>query len=151
MKKYEASEILIKAIKIFEGYRSAAYKDAKGVWTIGYGHTGDSKRGYVRQGQKCTEAKAEEWLRKDIAIATAYVNKQGCCKTQGQFDALVDFAYNLGTGNLGRSTLLKKVKHGAPVAQVQAEFRKWVYSGGKILQGLVRRRNWEAIRYADED
>ena len=97
---------------------------------------------------RCTRAEAEQWLRQDLAPAEAYVNTIPEVNTQGKFDALVDFAYNLGLGNLKSSTLLKKIKAGAPVEDVQAQFRRWVYAGGKRLKGLVKRREWEVQRWA---
>ena len=78
-----------------------------------------------------------------------FINGIPKVKTQGQFDALVSFAYNVGVGNLKRSTLLKKIMHDAPAAEIQREFMKWVYSGGKKLDGLVTRRRWEAQRWAE--
>lgn len=99
----KSSEILIQKIKEFEGLRLKSYKDSAGVWTIGYGHT----RG-VKSGQVITEKQAESLLRGDLLGSEKYVNGLGLSFSQGQFDALVDFVYNLGTGSLGRSTLLKK-------------------------------------------
>ena len=139
----KASDLLINALKQFEGYRDTAYLDSASVATIGWGHT----KG-VKLGMRCTRAEAEQWLRQDLAPAEAYVNTIPEVNTQGKFDALVDFAYNLGLGNLKSSTLLKKIKAGAPVEDVQAQFRRWVYAGGKWLKGLVKRREWEAQRWA---
>ena len=90
-----ASYILISKLKEFEGLRLRAYKDSVGVWTIGYGHT----RG-VKAGQTITEKQAESLLRGDLLISEKYVNGLGFSFSQGQFDALVDFAYNLGTDSL---------------------------------------------------
>lgn len=139
-----ASDILIEAIKGFEGFRAEAYKCPAGVWTIGYGHTAG-----VKKGQKVSKAQAEELLRKDLSRTEDYVNKLGVCKMQGQFDALVDFAYNIGMSALGSSTLIKKIRAGAPTAEIQAQFRRWVYAGKKLLPGLVRRREWEAKRWTE--
>ena len=88
-------------------------------------------------------------VRGDLREVEAQVNYLGVCETQGQFAALVSFAFNLGIGNLRRSTLLKKIRHRAPTEQVQAEFRRWNKAGGKVLEGLVRRREWEARRWAE--
>lgn len=138
----KASDILIEKIKEFEGLKLESYKCPSGVWTIGYGHT----RG-VKKGQKITEAQAAELLVGDLLPVEQYVDALKVCRTQGQFDALVDFAFNLGTGALQRSTLLAKVRCGAPDKEIQAEFRRWVYAGGKVLDGLVKRREWEAHRW----
>lgn len=141
---FMASEELKEKIKEFEGCRLRAYQDTRGVWTIGVGHT----KG-VRAGMRISKARAEEYLTEDLGVAVRYVNGLGVCKTQGQFDALVDFAFNLGVRSLARSTLLYKIRIGAPVSEIQGEFRRWVYSGRKRLPGLVRRREWEAHRWAE--
>lgn len=140
---FTPSEVLRAKIKEFEGVRQRAYQDSKGVWTIGAGHT----KG-VRKGMWITLAQVDEYLTQDLATASNYVNRLNVCKTQGQFDALTDFAFNLGTKSLAHSTLLYKIKTGAPTAEIQRQFRRWVYSGKTKLAGLVKRRNWEAERWA---
>ena len=140
----KASELLIGKIKEFEGYSDTAYKCAAGVWTCGYGTT----KG-ITPTTRCTRAEAEQWLLRDLAPVEAYVNTIPEVNTQGKYDALVDFAYNLGLGNLKQSTLLRKIKEGAPTGDIQEQFRRWVYAGGKVLKGLVKRREWEAQRWAE--
>ena len=140
----KASELLVGKIKEFEGYSNTAYKCAAGVWTCGYGTT----KG-ITPTTRCTRAEAEQWLLRDLAPVEAYVNTIPEVNTQGKFDALVDFAYNLGLVNLKQSTLLRKIKEGAPTGDIQEQFRRWVYAGGKVLKGLVRRREWEAQRWAE--
>lgn len=138
----KASDILLNKIVEFEGLKLKAYKCPSGVWTIGVGHTLN-----VKQGQVITKDKAMQFLREDLARFENVVNKLGVCKTQGQFDALVDFAFNAGGANLLSSTLLKKIKAGAPRAEIEHEFSRWVYAKGVKLNGLVKRRSWEAMRY----
>ena len=138
----KSSDLLLNKIIDFEGCKLTAYKCPAGVWTIGVGHT----KG-VKQGQKITEAQAISLLKGDLLPCENYVNNLGVCKTQGQFDALVDFCFNLGTGALGRSTLLKFIRQGKAEQYIRGEFAKWVKSGGKTLAGLVKRRAWEADRY----
>ena len=138
----KSSELLLNKIINFEGCKLTAYKCPAGVWTIGVGHT----KG-VKQGQKITEAQAISLLKGDLLPCENYVNNLGVCKTQGQFDALVDFCFNLGTGALSRSTLLKFIRQGKAEQYIRGEFAKWVKSGGKTLAGLVKRRAWEADRY----
>ena len=140
----EASDLLIKKITEFEGFSNTAYRCPAGKWTCGIGHTSG-----VTATTTCTRKEAEQWLKEDLAPVEAYVNTIEQVRTQGQYDALVDFAYNLGLGNLKSSTLLRKIKAGAPVAEIQEQFRRWVYAGGKKLKGLVRRREWEAQRWAE--
>ena len=98
----KSSELLLNKIIDFEGCKLTAYKCPAGVWTIGVGHT----KG-VKQGQTITEAQAMSLLKGDLLPCENYVNNLGVCKTQAEFDAIVDFAFNLGTAALGRSTLLK--------------------------------------------
>jgi len=138
----KASDILRSFIKQAEGYSACAYKDSAGILTIGYGHT----KGVVR-GMTITHNMAERFLDQDLLASERYVTTLNVCKTQGQFDALVDFCYNLGTGNLNRSTLLRMIRHGSTEAAIRNEFSKWVHAGGWILPGLVKRRQWEADRF----
>ena len=138
----KSSELLLNKIIEFEGCKLTAYKCPAGVWTIGVGHT----KG-VKQGQTITKAQAMSLLKGDLLPCENYVNNLGVCKTQGQFDALVDFAFNLGTAALGRSTLLKYIRAKKPEQYIREEFAKWVNSKGMRLKGLVIRRQWEADRY----
>lgn len=145
--RLRVSNLLIQKLKAFEGLRLVAYKPTKAErwWTIGYGHSA----GDVRAGMRINEEKAEELLRRDLFFVEKFVNGIPKVRTQGQFDALVSFAYNVGVGKLKSSTLLKKIMHDAPTAEIQREFMKWVNSGGKQLAGLVRRRRWEAERWTE--
>lgn len=136
------SDICFSKIREFEGLRLTAYKCPAGVWTIGFGHT----KG-VKMGQTITKAQAETLLRGDLLPCEEYVRGLNLELTQGQFDALVDFCFNLGTGTLGRSTLLQKIRTKADEQTIRGEFAKWVNSGGVRLQGLVKRRAWEADRF----
>lgn len=140
----KASDLLIKKIAEFEGFSTTAYTCAGGVVTIGYGHT----KG-VRINDRCTRNEAEQWLREDLAPIEAYVNTIPEVNTQGKADAVIDFCFNLGMGNFKGSTLLKKIKAGAPTEDIQAEFKRWVYAKKKVLKGLVKRREWEARRWAE--
>lgn len=144
-----ASKILIEKIKEFEGFRSTAYLCPAGILTIGYGHTMG-----VSRGQRITEPEAEELLIRDLRFYEGFVEKLGVTTRQHKFDALVDFAYNVGCSSLENSTLLKKIRRCAPTAEIRAEFRKWVYTtvGGKKkkLKGLVARREWEADRWENK-
>ena len=143
--RFRASDTLINKLKAFEGLQLVAYKPTKAErwYTIGYGHS----EGDVKEGMRITEEKAEELLKRDLFFVEKFVNGIPKIKTQGQFDALVSFTYNVGIGKLKSSTLLKKIMHDASTEEIQREFMRWVYSGGKQLGGLVRRRRWEAERY----
>ena len=138
----KASESLIQKLKEFEGLRLEAYLDAAGVPTIGYGHTR-----HVTLGDRLTEYWADQLLREDVRNVVRDISQLGVVRTQGQMDALVSFAFNLGIGRLLRSTLLKKIRSGASMHQIRKEFMRWVYADGKRLKGLEKRRQWEANRF----
>ena len=139
----EASENLIEKMKAFEGLRREAYRDAAGVLTIGYGHTGKD----VREGDRITPYWAEQLLLLDLKEFEMAVRRLKVARTQGQFDALVSLSFNIGVGRLTRSTLLKVICSGGSKTQIQREFKRWVYGGGKRLRGLEIRREWEARRF----
>ncbi len=125
-----------------EGLRLKAYRCTAGVLTIGYGHT----KG-VKAGDTCTVQQAIDWLREDVKEAERAVNAKGLKISQNQFDALVDFVFNLGDDKFSSSTLLKKLKANPNDPVIAAEFKKWVYSGGKKTDGLVIRRQKEIELY----
>lgn len=132
-------------IKQFEGYSDKAYPDpATGgdPWTIGYGTTKGVKRGMV-----VNAAQAEQMLREDVAKFESGVSSLITAPTtQGQFDAMVSLAYNIGLGNFGKSTLLKK--HNARCYTCAADqFRVWNRANGKVMNGLTRRRAAERQVY----
>lgn len=134
----------IKLIKKFEGFKPYTYLCPANILTIGYGHT----RG-VRLGQTCTEEEAEQFLKEDLELAEAEVNKvaEKVDLTQGQFDSLVSFTFNIGAGNFQTSTLRRKVLNNPADPSIKAEFGKWVYVRGKVNQGLQRRRLEESRLY----
>lgn len=138
-----ASEICIKKLKAFEGLRTEAYYDPAGVLTIGYGHTGPD----VSPGDVISEYWAEHLLRADLYETEKAVDELDVAKTQGQFDALVSFAYNLGINRLRTSSLLKTIREGGNMRAIKREFKKWVHAGDKTLRGLEKRRAWEAERF----
>lgn len=143
------SNVCVEFIKEYESLRLKAYKDAVGVWTIGWGTIQYPNGKRVKQGDTCTEAQAYEYLMyeintKSIAIQHHFFN---VAINQNMFDALVSFTYNLGVGALAKSTLLKKVKANPQDPAIRAEFNRWVNGGGKKLPGLVRRRKAEADLY----
>ncbi len=129
-------------IKEFEGLRLKAYKCPSGVWTIGYGHTEG-----ITAGISITEDQAEEFLRQDIETIETQINALNLSLTQNQFDALVSFVFNLGIGNFRKSRLLSLIKADPYDNAIMDEFLKWVYSGGRVLPGLQRRRLSEMKLY----
>lgn len=126
-----------------EALRLIAYPDPATLadpWTIGYGHTGDD----VYEGLVITEDRAVELLHQDIHFAEDAVKRLVTVElTQGQYDALVDFTFNVGVKNLEKSTLLYLVNAGK-MAEADEQFERWVHAGGHILKGLVTRRYKEA-------
>ena len=127
-------------LKKFEGCKLKAYRCPAGVCTIGYGHTSAAGDPVVHDGMTVTQMDAEAILRRDLVKYETAVRDMVKVKlTQNQFDVLVDFAYNAGVGNLKSSTMLKKVNAGQFDA-VPDELMKWTKGGGKVLPGLVRRR-----------
>ena len=129
----------INLIKHFEGCELEAYKCPAGVWTIGYGHI----KG-VQQGDVITEQQADDMLVEVLEEYENYIhNLVSCPLNQNQFDALVSWVYNLGSSNLQASTLLKVLNAG-DYAGVPAQMLRWNKAGGKVLEGLTRRRQAEA-------
>jgi|WetSurMetagenome_2_1015567.scaffolds.fasta_scaffold580823_2 lysozyme len=141
----KSSDILIEKIKEFEGVKLVAYKCPAGIPTIGVGHT----KG-VKMGQKIQMAQVNSLLRSDLSLIEVFLNKQPVKFTQGQFDALVDFAFNLGIGALSGSSLFKKALLKANDTEIKNEFMKWTHAAGKVLPGLVKRRQWESTRWCEK-
>jgi lysozyme len=129
----------------FEGCKLHSYLDVKGVWTIGYGHTGLG----ATPGAVITQEQADVLLMQDLQSAVDTVNSEvTVILTQSQFDALVDFVYNCGSGNFDHSTLLKLV-NAEEFHLASNEFVKWNKSGGIVYAGLTRRRQEETIEFKE--
>ena len=140
----------IQLIKDFEGLRLNAYKCSAGVATIGYGSTFYPDKSNVKMGDVLRDKQeAEILLINTLVDYDIYVSKytKSVNLTQYQFDALVSFAFNCGLGNLSKSTLLKKVLSNPNDKDIALEFAKWNKAGGKVVQGLVKRRQKEAELY----
>ena len=131
-------------LKKYEGCKLKAYRCPANVCTIGYGHTSAAGNPVVTDGMTITQKQCDDILRSDLVkYETAVHNMVQQPLNQHQFDVLVDFAYNAGIGALKSSTLLKKV-NAAKFDEVPAELMKWTKGGGKILPGLVKRRQAES-------
>ena len=150
--KARISDAALALIMRFEGCRLEAYRDAVGVWTIGYGHTSRAGPPQVRPGMRITEAEARDILRRDVErFARDVARVLGAdaeLLTPNQFGALVSFAYNVGIGNLKRSSVLKAVREGRH-DEVPRLLLLWTKARDpktgrlRTLRGLVRRRRAE--------
>jgi len=147
MPNLQTSAQMRQMIEHFEGCRLDAYQDVVGVWTIGYGHTGED----VEEGVSITQEEADQTLADDLGHFEDAVNGMVSDDTsQQQFDAMISFSYNLGEGALRGSTLRKK--HNAGDYQGAAlEFQRWNKAGGRPIAGLTRRRLAEAAVYGQGD
>lgn len=146
------TEIGLNLIKRFEGCKLKAYLCSAGVPTIGYGATYYKDGTKVKLGDKITQEEADELLNWMVdneyepfvkKVVTSEINPY-------QTDALSSFAYNCGTGNLKKSTLLKKVNADPNDPAIANEFAKWNKSKGQVLAGLTRRRKAETTLYFTE-
>ena len=138
----ETSSEGISLIQKFEGCELEAYQCSAGVWTIGYGHTKD-----VVEGMTITKEQAEQMLVDELHEYENYINEYvTVALSQNQFDALVSWVYNLGPANLKASTMLKVLNSGK-YEDVPAQIKRWNKAGGKVLEGLIRRREAEACLF----
>jgi lysozyme len=140
MANFTYSDAGLALTKKFEGLNLNSYQDQVGVWTIGYGHTGPTIHG----GLTITQDQADQLLQSDVASSVACVNRAVTSAiNQNQFDALVDFVFNLGCGALLSSTLLRDINAGNFAAAAQ-QFLLWDHARGVVIQGLLRRRQSES-------
>lgn len=138
----------IDLIKEFEGYSERVYLCPGGVYTIGYGHT----KG-VQVGDTCTREKAEEYLKDDLKdTEEAVLDLVDVPLTQNQFDALVSLVYNIGSGNFYDSTIRKVINYKvSDIDEYRRAWMMWVKAQGRVLKGLVRRREAEFKLFSSND
>lgn len=142
------TNVLSDLVKEFEGLRLQAYLDAANIWTIGYGLTRYPNGQKVKQGDTITRDQAEMYFKQTLQKFAQDVEDSIYSKVNNnQFAALVSFAYNNGITAFRESTLLKLVNQNPNNPKIRDEFKRWVYAKGKILNGLVRRREMEANLY----
>ena len=146
--RYTTSLAGIALIQEFEKCRLKAYLDGGGVWTIGWGTTRYPDGRRVKQGDVCTQAQADAWMRADVA-STEYAVDALTADTisQKQFDALVSLTYNIGTGGYKGSTLRRRVNINPNDPRIRPALMAWHYDNGKPIFGLWRRRHKEADFY----
>ena len=136
----------INLIKKYEGFRPQAYQDSVGVWTIGYGTTRINGEP-VKAGMTITQEQALQLVQQEVNKLWSQIESISRVNlNQNQMNALVDFAYNLGFNALKTSTLMKMVNAGDFTGAAN-QFSRWVYAGGKVLPGLVKRREAERILF----
>ena len=133
----------ISLIKEFEGLRLRAYDDGVGVWTIGIGTIRYPNGKRVQKGDVITEAQAEEYLKHDLNNFEKTINDVVKVPlTQNQYDAIVSLTYNIGAAAFSRSTLLKRLNN-KDYKGAADQFLVWNKAGGKVMRGLIRRREAE--------
>ena len=136
-------------IKEFEGWRSVAYRDPVGIWTIGYGHTAMAGPPVPVKGMRITKAEGEEILKRDLVkYENAVKRAVKVDVAQQQFDAMVSLCYNIGPGAFARSSVVKAVNR-RQWADAARRFHLWNKAGGRVLPGLVRRRAAEAALFSE--
>lgn len=138
------NEATIDLIKEFEGFRADAYKDAVGVWTIGYGTTARAGVGITpRQGMRVTEEEAEWYLQKAVDKFADQIRPHITAPiNDNEFGAFVSLAYNIGPGAFKKSSALRHFNAGDKERAAKS-ILLWNKAGGKVLKGLVRRREAE--------
>lgn len=136
------SETGLKLIRDFEGFSPTPYRCPAGLMTIGYGHVIDKSEAYTDAGISPKEA--ETLLKQDVNIVEQAIDRLvEVPLSQHQFDALVSLVYNIGTHAFEKSTLLRYLNAG-DTEKAAREFSRWVYSRGRVLQGLKARREAES-------
>ena len=138
-------------IRRFEGFRALAYRDAAGVWTIGFGHTSAAGAPHVRPDMKISRKEGLQILARDVeAFARGVERLLEVELTDCQFSALVSFAYNVGLENFRKSSVLRAVNQG-DFAAVPRRLSLWVKCRGRVLPGLVNRRAAEAAMFLSQN
>lgn len=144
MTSTSAEDVAATLAEPFEGFVPHPYQDSVGVWTIGYGSTRDAEGNPVTPNMApITQTEAHALMVRDLAAACGEIGRDVKVPlTVAEKAALEDFIYNLGAGNFRSSTLLRKLNQG-DYAGAAAEFDKWDMAGGRVLAGLLRRRQAE--------
>lgn len=136
----------LELIKRFEGFEPEIYLDAAGLPTIGYGHLLRPGEAEMFAGGISYEAATALLIKDVLSAERAVLRLIQVPLTDGQFDALVSFTFNLGSGALQRSTLRRKVNR-EEHADVPEQLMRWVWAGGRKLKGLIQRREFEVQFY----
>lgn len=140
--KIKSRRSLIEKIKEFEGFLPSYSSKLDGHATIGYGHVGK-----VNYGQPISREQAEVLLLLDVRKIEKQIDALKLGLSIERYESVVDFVYNLGICNFESSTLCKLMKKNPDDIRIKNEFQRWVYCNGRILEGLKKRRLWEAEHY----
>lgn len=140
--KIKSRRSLIEKIKEFEGFLSSYSSKLDGHATIGFGHVGK-----VNYGQPISREQAEVLLLFDVSNIEKQIDALKLGLSIERYESVVDFVYNLGIGNFKSSTLYRLMKKNPDDIRIKNEFQRWVYCNGRILEGLKKRRLWEAEHY----
>lgn len=144
----QVSQAGISLIIAFEGFKATAYQDLVGVWTVGYGSIIDASGKRVTAGTMVTKTEALALLQRDVKhLTTKLVARSNNHWTQGQLDALVSLAYNIGLSRLLKSKLWQRLQAGEPWPAIKANWLLFRKAGGKIIPGLERRRRAEVALF----
>jgi len=145
------NKTLLELVARHEGCKLKAYKCPAGVWTIGFGNTYYEDGREVKEGDTITKTEAERMLYNTLAsVRRQVLAVLAVDLPDGAVDALVSFTYNVGIGNLKKSTLLKRIKNNPlDLVGIEQEFAKWNKGGGQVLGGLVKRRAEEYTLYEE--
>jgi len=147
------SDGCIDFVKSWEGFSATPYRDEVGVWTLGYGMTGDEIQGISEVTEEQATSMLKDWINNKYApIVKSDLESKGITLAQNEFDALVSMAYNVGTSGVLGSTLYKNVCAGVrDINTIIYNFQAWSNAGGQRLEGLYRRRTKEAAMFLDAD
>lgn len=147
------SDVCVDFIKSWEGFSATPYRDEVGILTLGYGMTGEEIKGISEVTEEQATSMLKEWINNKYApVIKADLDSKGVTLNQNEFDALVSFSYNCGTGGLLGSTLYKNVVNGIKDSDtILANFQAWSSGGGRRIEGLYRRRTKEAAMFISGD
>jgi len=144
--KMQISEEGLSLIKKYEGCELKAYRCPANVLTIGYGHIKD-----VKEGDQITKEEANYMLQEEMIEYEGYVNDMVDVElNQSQYDSLCAWVYNLGPTNFQSSTLLKVLNEGK-YNEIPQQIKRWNKAGGEVLDGLIRRREAEALLFEGKE
>lgn len=139
------SEKCREAIKAFEGLRLKPYMCPSGKLTIGYGHLYDGSKDV-----QITKIGAELLFARDLMVIEAFLNHITNVNTQGRFDAMISFIFNIGIPKFKSSTLYRMIRRDASNKVIVFQLQRWVYANKVPMRGLMMRRQWECERWCQK-